>query len=300
MFEVFAEELEAASGTITETTQEAAKNPTTIETVLNTIYNWLITNGLKILIAFVVLIISFKLITTIFNKLDKKLEKRGMDVTLRKALIPVIRFVCKALIIVILIGYLGFETSSISALIVSLGATIGLALQGSLGNLAGGIILLIMRPYKIGDFIEVNGNSGTVSEIKLFYTYLNTPDNKVVIIPNSTTSNASLINYSINDTRRDDIVFSISYEEDFEKAKKVILKVINDSSIILNNPEPFVNITSHSDNSIDILARFWTKSENFWDAHWYMMEAVKIAFDKNNISIPYPQLDVHLDKPVEK
>ncbi|MDE7336902.1 MAG: mechanosensitive ion channel, partial [Clostridia bacterium] len=161
-------------------------------------------------------------------------------------------------------------------------------------NFAGGVIIIIMRPYKIGDFIECDGNSGTVEDIKLFYTYLRTGDNKIIVIPNGVAGNRTVINYSVKDTRRNDLVFSISYDCDFEKAKQLIKECIDKNEIILQDPAPFINIKEHNASSIDILARYYTKSDDYWTAHWYMLEAVKKTFDENGISIPYPQLDVHV------
>ncbi|MDE5990285.1 MAG: mechanosensitive ion channel, partial [Clostridia bacterium] len=148
-------------------------------------------------------------------------------------------------------------------------------------------------------FIECAGNSGTVEDIKLFYTYLRTGDNKVVVIPNGVAGNSTVTNYSVKDTRRNDLVFSVSYDCDFEKAKELIKECMDKNELILKDPAPFINIKEHSANSIDILARYFTKSDDYWTAHWYMLEAVKKTFDENGISIPYPQLDVHVKTDVE-
>jgi len=267
--------------------------------ILNTVGNWLTTEGLKVVFALIFVFILCKITNVLFKHWNKRLEKRNFDKTLRSVLLPVFRIVVKVAIWAGAIGYLGVETSSISAAIAAVGATIGLALQGSLSNFAGGILVITLRPYKLDDFIEVDGISGTVSEITLFYTYVTTPDNKVAVIPNSKTSNTLLINYTKNKQRRNDILFSISYDEDFEKAKDVIMKVMEKNPYILKKPAPFVNIKEHGDSAIIILARYWANNEHFWDAHWMMMEDVKHAFEKNNISIPYPQLDVHFDKEKE-
>ncbi len=268
--------------------------------ILNTIGNWLTTEGLKVVFALIFVFILCKITNVLFRHWNKRLEKRNFDKTLRSVLLPVLRIVVKVAIWAGAIGYLGVETSSISAAIAAVGATIGLALQGSLSNFAGGILIITLRPYKLDDFIEVDGICGTVSEITLFYTYVTTPDNKVAVIPNSKTSNTLLINYTKNKQRRNDILFSISYDEDFEKAKDVIMKVMEKNPYILKKPAPFVNIKEHGDSAIIILARYWANNEHFWDAHWMMMEDVKHAFEKNNISIPYPQLDVHFDKEKEE
>ena len=268
--------------------------------ILNTVGNWLTTEGLKVVFALIFVFILCKITNVLFRHWNKRLEKRNFDKTLRSVLLPVFRIVVKVAIWAGAIGYLGVETSSISAAIAAVGATIGLALQGSLSNFAGGILVITLRPYKLDDFIEVDGICGTVSEITLFYTYLTTPDNKVVITPNSKTFNTLLINYTKNKQRRNDILFSISYDEDFERAKDVIMKVMEKNPYILKKPAPFVNIKEHGDSAIIILARYWANNEHFWDAHWMMMEDVKHAFEKNNISIPYPQLDVHFDKEKEE
>ena len=268
--------------------------------ILNTVGNWLTTEGLKVVFALIFVFILCKITNVLFRHWNKRLEKRNFDKTLRSVLLPVFRIVVKVAIWAGAIGYLGVETSSISAAIAAVGATIGLALQGSLSNFAGGILVITLRPYKLDDFIEVDGICGTVSEITLFYTYVTTPDNKVAVIPNSKTSNTLLINYTKNKQRRNDILFSISYDEDFEKAKDVIMKVMEKNPYILKKPAPFVNIKEHGDSAIIILARYWANNEHFWDAHWMMMEDVKHAFEKNNISIPYPQLDVHFDKEKEE
>ena len=271
-----------------------------LQEILNTVGNWLTTEGLKVVFALIFVFILCKITNVLFRHWNKRLEKRNFDKTLRSVLLPVFRIVVKVAIWAGAIGYLGVETSSISAAIAAVGATIGLALHGSLSNFAGGILVITLRPYKLDDFIEVDGICGTVSEITLFYTYVTTPDNKVAVIPNSKTSNTLLINYTKNKQRRNDILFSISYDEDFEKAKDVIMKVMEKNPYILKKPAPFVNIKEHGDSAIIILARYWANNEHFWDAHWMMMEDVKHAFEKNNISIPYPQLDVHFDKEKEE
>lgn len=256
---------------------------------------WIVTEGLKIVIALIIFALFCAIIKAICKKIDKSLQKKHVDETIRKISIPWVRRIIIFIGFATLLTYLGIETSSIAAAITSIGLTIGLALQGSLSNFAGGVVVIVMRPYKIGDFIEIEDESGTVEDIKLFYTYLRTGDNKIIVIPNSKAGNSIITNFSKQGTRRDDITFSISYNNDFEKAKMAIRECINNCPQILTDPEPLVNISNHGQSSIDILARFYTKTDDFWTAHWYMMEAVKKAFDKYEISIPYPQLDVHIN-----
>ena len=267
----------------------------TFSDILTNVGNWLVTEGLKIVIAVIVFIIYCAVIKAICKRIDKSLIKKNVDETLRKVSLPWVRRVLVFIGFATVLAYLGIETSSIAAAITSIGLTIGLALQGSLSNFAGGVVVIVMRPYKIGDYIEMDSEAGTVVDIKLFYTYLRTGDNKIVIIPNSKAGNSVIINYTRQGTRRDDITFNISYDNDFEKAKDAIKECIANCEKILNDPAPLVTVSNHGQNSIDILARYYTKTDDFWEVHWYMMEAVKKAFDKNGISIPYPQLDVHIN-----
>lgn len=266
-----------------------------MEDFLNNIWAWAQTQGLKIVLGLVVLWISFKIINVVFKKLDKNLTKKDVDQTIKNYTISITRKAIKLILIVCYVGFIGIETSSIAAVIASAAITVGLALQGSLSNLAGGVIILVMRPFKLGDFIENNGISGTVDRIEMFYTYLQTPDNKIIIIPNSKASDSTTINYSMRKTRRLDLSFSIAYENDFRKAKRLIAKEIDKIGTALNEPaEPFINVAKHNDSSIDILVRIWVNSADYWDTNWKMMEAVKLAFDRNGINIPYQQIDVHL------
>lgn len=267
----------------------------TFSDILTNVGNWLVTEGLKIVIAVIVFIIYCAVVKAICKRIDKSLIKKNVDETLRKVSLPWVRRVLIFIGFATVLAYLGIETSSIAAAITSIGLTIGLALQGSLSNFAGGVVVIVMRPYKIGDYIEMDSEAGTVVDIKLFYTYLRTGDNKIVIIPNSKAGNSVIINYTRQGTRRDDITFNISYDNDFEKAKDAIKECIANCEKILNDPAPLVTVSNHGQNSIDILARYYTKTDDFWEVHWYMMEAVKKAFDKNGISIPYPQLDVHIN-----
>ena len=264
--------------------------------ILTSIGNWLVTEGLKIVIALVIFALYCAIVKAICKRLDKKLQRKNVDLTLRKISIPWLKRIFILLGFVCALAYLGVETSAIAATITSIGLTIGLALQGSLANFAGGVIIVIMRPYKIGDYIECNEQSGTVEDIKLFYTYLRTSDNKVIVIPNGVAGNSIVTNYNVKGTRRNDISFSISYDSDFEKAKYLIKNCMDKNEHILQDPAPLITIKEHADSAIVILARYYTKSDDFWTAHWYMMEAVKKSFDDNGISIPYPQIDVHIKR----
>ena len=191
---------------------------------------------------------------------------------------------------------IGIPSASFIALLGTAGVAIGLALQGAFSNFAGGVMILIFRPFKVGDYIDASGLSGTVNDISIFYTVLKTPDNKHITIPNGTLMNSSVTNYSAEETRRLDIDFSVSYDSDIEKVKSLILEKANSHSAVLQDPVPFCRLTSQSDSALVFTLRVWCNSGDYWDAKFDLNESIKKAFDENGIVIPYQQLDVHLDK----
>jgi len=190
---------------------------------------------------------------------------------------------------------LGVPVTSFITILASCGVAIGLALQGSLSNFAGGLMILFFKPFKVGDYIEAAGESGTVSEISVVYTVLLTPDNKKITIPNGTLTNSVIENYSSEATRRVDFTFNTGYECDIEKVKELILKIISEHPAALKEPEPFVRLSAHGESSLTYSARVWCNSEDYWNLYFDTIEAVKNAFDENKISIPYPQIDVHVN-----
>ena len=259
------------------------------------VLSWLTTTGIKVVIAIVLWIVLFKLTNFIFRRISKRIAKRGkMDRTLSRSLIYIGRIAVKILIVVGLVGYVGIDTSGIAALLASLGVGAGLAINGTLSNFAGGMLLLVTRPFRVDDYIEAAGYSGTVEEIMIVNTKLRTPDNKVVYVPNGTLSTTSIVNYSAKDTRRLELIFSIAYKEDFEKAKALIAKICADHPLVLSEPEPFVRVSKHNESSIDITTRVWVNKGDYWTVNFDILEAVKKAFDENGIEIPFPQLDVHM------
>lgn len=262
-------------------------------TLFVNIGNWIVTEGLKALVAFIVLLILFKITNVICRKLAKLMRKKKLDEAVVRVSETWARRGIKFMLFIVFIAYLGFETSSITAAIASLGVTIGLALQGSLSNIAGGIVLLVMHPYRVGDEIEIEGNTGTVEDIKLFYTYLRTSDNKLIVIPNSTAANDEIINYSTKPTRRVDLIFSISYDSDYETAKALIIDCVKGLGHALEDPAPFVGMEAHAQSSVDVIVKYWVPTNVYYDSRYMMREAVKLAFDANGIEIPYPQLEVH-------
>lgn len=262
--------------------------------ILDNIVEWLSSEGLKIGIGLILTFISFKLINFIVKRVEKRMNKRNVDKIVQNAIVSVSRKTLKALVIIMLLGYLGIETSSIAAAVTSLGIGVGLALQGSLSNVAGGIILILTRPFKIGDFIEALGVSGTVEYIGMYYTNIVTPDNKAIELPNGSLSNGVITNYSRKTSRRLDMTFSIAYEADFVKAKNIILDCIKRTNLAFDTPEPFVNINKHNASSIELIARLWCDGKDYWTIYYKLLELVKVEFDQNRIVIPYDQLDVFI------
>lgn len=269
------------------------------ETIGETLLSWCLNTGIKILIALVLLIVSFRIINLISRRIERstKLTARH-DKTIMKVITYIGKVGAKIIVVMCLVAYLGIDTSGLTALVTSLGVCAGLAVNGALSNLAGGVIIIFTRPFKLDDYIEVEGSgiSGTVEDIQIVCTKLRTPDNKTIYVPNGTLSNSNIINYSEKDTRRVDFTFSIDYTNDFEKAKALILAVCNSHKLVMADPEPFVRMSEHGQSSIDITTRVWVKSDDYWTVRFDILEAVKETFDENNISIPYNQLDVHIKK----
>lgn len=267
--------------------------------VWQTVQNWLTTTGIKVVISIVIMIVSFSIINWLGKKIAKRADKKvesnkKIDKTIYRTLSYVAKVGLKVLVVIALIGYVGIDTSAITALIASLGVGIGLAINGTLSNLAGGILILITRPFKDDDYIDACGYSGTVEDIRICHTKLRTTDNKVIYLPNGKLSTSEIVNYSEKDLRRVDLTFSISYSDDFEKAKKVIEEVWNQNELILKDPAPSVRVSAQSASSIDLTAKVWCKNEDYWTVNFDMLEQVKTAFDQNGIQIPFNQLDVHI------
>ena len=265
-----------------------------LDNLLNTVVTWATTTGIRIIIALIILLISFKIVKVICRKIEKAGEKKNADKTVMKTASYAIGIVLRVVILVCLIGYLGIDTSAITALIASFGVCIGLAVNGALSNLAGGVLILLTRPFRVDDFIEAQGISGVVADIHITNTKIITGDNKVVYVPNGALANGNIINYSEKETRRVDLEFSIAYSADSEKAKAIIADIFAKHELILKDPAPFVRMSAHGASAIQIKARAWTKNSDYWTVFFDVTEAVKAEFDKNGIEIPFDQLDVHI------
>ena len=264
--------------------------------LINTLINWCMTTGIKFVLGIIVLIVLFKIINASTRRLYKTLHKRHVDETIAKVVSSSIKVFLKVLILIMFIGYIGIETASISAVIASIGVGVSLAVQGALSNFAGGLIIIIMRPFKIGDWITTNGESGSVENIKLFYTEIVTGDNKVVHVPNGSLANNVIVNVSAKETRRVDMVFSVSYDTDLTLAKQILANMLANDERVFTDPAPFITVSEYAASSINITVRAWTKSSNYWGVYWNMMNNVKSEFDKAGIEIPFNQLDVNIRK----
>lgn len=266
------------------------------EALLNTIIHWATNTGVKIIIALLILLISFRIINRIARRIENKGNDKKADKTIMKTLAYVFKLGLKIVIAICLVGYLGIDTSGLTALVASLGVCIGLAVNGALSNLAGGVLIILTRPFKIDDYIEAQGHSGTVVDIHITNTKLLTPDNKVIYLPNGALANGDIVNYSEKDTRRVDFLFSIGYGDDFEKAKQIIRNICTSHELVLKDVEPFIKVKEHGASSINIVTRVWTKNSDYWTVFFDITEQVKTAFDKEGIEIPFNQLDVHIKK----
>lgn len=248
----------------------------------------------KVLLAIITLVIGLWLINRFVNVLDAKLGKK--DPTLNKFLCGLISAILKILLLISVASMVGIATTSFVAIIGAAGLAVGLALQGSLANFAGGVLILIFKPFKVGDAIEAQGYLGSVREISILYTIIDTFDNRRIVIPNGSLSNASLTNLSAYETRRCDMKFGIGYDDDIDKAKAICKRLIEEDERALKDPAPLIVVGGLGDSSVDLTVRAWTKSSDLWPFYWDMQERVKKAFDAEGISIPFPQRDVHMYK----
>ena len=244
--------------------------------------------GLKIIAAIVIWIVGSWVIKNLLKGTKKLMEKRDFDVSLQKFLLNFLGWVLKILLILAILAKLGVETTSFAAIIAAAGLAVGMALQGSLGNFAGGVLIMIFKPFKIGDLIEAQGEIGVVKEIEIFTTKLTGLSNKEIIIPNGSLSNGNIINYSTEGTRRVDLVFGVSYDSDIKQPKSVTMDVLTSHPKVLKDPAPAVTVLELADSSVNFATRPWCKTEDYWTVYFDVTEQVKEALDSAGIEIPYP------------
>ncbi len=252
--------------------------------------------GLKLIGAIVVLIVGLWIIKLIMKGIKKTMDKKEMDESLKPFLLSMIGILLKIMLVISVLTMVGIQMTSFIAILGAAGLAVGLALSGTLQNFAGGVMILIFKPFKAGDFIDAQGYMGVVNEIQIFITILTTPDNKTVIIPNGGLSTGAVVNYSAQETRRVDWSFGIAYGDDFDKAKVMILDLLKKDQRILTDPEPFIALGEMADSSVNITTRVWVKGEDYWGVFFDMNEKFYKNADKHGLSIPFPQMDVHLDK----
>ena len=248
----------------------------------------------SVIAAILILILGLWAIKLIIGRIKKIMEKREVDPGVRGFTLSILSVVLKILIFIVIITKLGVETTSFAAILAAAGLAIGLALQGSLSNFAGGVLIIILKPFRVGDFIDAQGESGTVEDITIFYTFLTTFNNQRVVIPNAQLSNNKITNYSSEPLRKDAITVGISYDSDIKKAREVLLNIVNSDERTLEEPAPEVFVTGLGDNSVDLSLRFWSKREEYWGLHFDTIEKLKVELETAGISFPFPQKDVHL------
>jgi small conductance mechanosensitive channel len=252
--------------------------------------------GLKLVGAIVALVIGLWIIRGLTRVISKYMEKRDVDISLRSFLRTLFNVLLKILLILSIASMVGIPMTSFIAILGAAGLAVGLALSGTLQNFAGGVIILLLKPIRVGDFIEAQGFTGTVKEIQIFSTILLTTDNKTVIIPNGPLSTGALTNFSKEPTRRVDITIGISYGDSYDEASKVLTDMINADNRILKDPEPFIGLHQLADSSINIVVRLWVKAEDYWGVYFDMNDKVYKIFPDKGLSFPFPQMDVHLVK----
>lgn len=265
-----------------------------MENIVAKIWELLTIYGLKVLAAIAVLILGRWVAKGLTGFTEKIMNKRQVDPTVVSFVANMTYIGLLVFVVLAALGQLGIQTTSFIAVIGAAGLAIGLALQGSLSNFAAGFLMIIFRPFKVGDFIEGAGVAGTVEKIQIFTTQLKTPDNKTIIIPNAKLSGDNIVNFSAKGTRRVDMVFGIGYGDDMDKARKIITDVIDNDPRVLKDPPPKIAVLALGDSSVDFAVRPWVKVSDYWDLWFDVTETIKKRFDADGVSIPFPQRDVHV------
>ncbi len=263
--------------------------------ILDFLNTYVVSFGIKLIFALLVLLVGFKLVKVLTSLIQKAKWYKKLDVNVQSFCGNLIAVLLKIVLIIIVVDIIGIPSASLIAVLGSAGVAVGLALQGGLSNIAGGIVIMFCRPFHVGDFIITSAGSGVVQDIGLYYTKITTGDNQDVLIPNGTLTANSVTNLSTRETRRLDFDFNIAYNTDIDLARRVLLAAAQNNDLVLRDPAPAVFISAHGDSSLTIKLRVWCKSENYWTVNFDMYEDVKRAFDQFNIEIPFPQLTVHMD-----
>jgi len=258
------------------------------------IYELVKSYGLPLLWALIILVLGRIVAKTLTNLLAKMMSKAKVDETLVKFSRSVTYIALMAFVILAALDKLGVQTTSFAAIIAAAGLAIGLSLQGTLGNLAAGVMLILFRPFKVGDFVEAGGISGIVEEIQIFSTQFRSGDNKEIIVPNGQIIGNTITNFSAKATRRIDLVIGVSYDDDLKKVRSVLTEILNNNERVLADPEPTIGLLELGDSSVNFAVRPWVKTSEYWPALFELQEEIKTRFDQEDISIPYPQRDLHI------
>lgn len=267
-----------------------------VEQLLSKLFDWGIEVGKDLLGAIIIYIVGRFIIKQVGRLLARILEKRKLEISVQTFLRSLVSILLNLILAFAIVSRLGVETTSFAALLASAGVAIGMALSGNLSNFAGGLIILVFKPFKVGDYIEGQNSNGTVREIQIFHTILTTVDNKVIYVPNGALSSNAITNYSKQETRRAEWVFGVEYGEDFEKVKAVLQRIIDADPRILKDPAPMIALGALSASSVDIKVRAWAKTADYWDVYFDMNKIVYDTFNKEGIGFPFPQLTVHQAK----
>ena len=267
---------------------------------LNTAWNWVANNGMNVVYALVIYIVGVWAAKIIRRIVTRIMHRRKVDPTLIPFTVNLLYAVIIVFVVIAALAKLGIQTASFVAIIGAAGLAVGLALQGSLSNFASGVLLLIFRPFKVGDYIEGGGISGSVEEILIFTTNLKTPDNRLIIVPNSKMTGDNIVNYSAMEIRRVDLTAGIGYSDDIAKAKALLQEILKGHPLILDDPDIQVAVSELADSSVNFVVRAWTKTADYWKVYFEVTELIKLRFDDAGISIPFPQQDVHLYRHEDK
>ncbi len=261
---------------------------------IDDLFQLFITYGTRLIFAVLALIVGLAVIRKLSKLISFKFEKVGMDPSLRPFMLTLVTLALQVLLVISVASTVGIAMASFIAVIGALAFALGMALQGSLANFASGVLILILKPFRVGDYITTAGEGGTVKEIQVFYTLLDTPDNTRVIVPNSILSNSSMVNYSYNPTRRVDFTFGVGYGDDIDRVKEILAGIAGSQAGVFEDPPPQVVMGEHGESAVIFYLRMWCAKENYWTIYFEVLEKVKKAFDREGINIPYPQRDIHL------
>ncbi len=290
------QDIQTGLSEITDVPTSLAETSEYVKNLIGLLQEFAVTYGGKLIGALILLIIGFKIANIITKKAAASKAFAKIEVSTRGIIINILSILIKVVIGITALAIIGVPMTSMIAVIGSCGLAVGLALQGSLSNIAGGFIILVLKPFKVGDFITSGDIAGTVEEISIFHTKVLTLDNRRIIVPNSSISNSTITNVSALKERRVDLTFTAAYQNDIDTVEKVLSEVCENHALVLKNPEPFARLSAHKDSALEYTVRAWCKAEDYWTVYFDLIKNVKNAFDKNGISIPYPQLDVHTDK----